>query len=71
MMKFKVGLAVGFGVGYVLGARAGRERYEEIAARFNELVERPEVQDIAAKGKAAFDFVAEAAKSRGNGSSGA
>lgn len=29
-MKGKVGLIVGLGAGYVLGARAGRERYEQI-----------------------------------------
>ena len=29
-IKCKILLAVGLGVGYVLGARAGRERYEEI-----------------------------------------
>lgn len=29
-MRGKVGLVVGIGVGYVLGARAGRQRYEQI-----------------------------------------
>ncbi len=29
-MKFRVGLVIGFGVGYYLGARAGRERYEQL-----------------------------------------
>ncbi|HEY5650907.1 MAG TPA: YtxH domain-containing protein [Acidimicrobiia bacterium] len=29
-MKFKSGLTIGIAVGYVLGARAGRERYEQI-----------------------------------------
>lgn len=29
-MKFKTGLTVGIVVGYVLGARAGRDRYEQI-----------------------------------------
>ena len=36
-MKFRVGLAIGFGVGYYLGARAGRERYEEIRDVLNDL----------------------------------
>ena len=31
MNAFKTGLVVGLGAGYVLGARAGRERYEQIA----------------------------------------
>ena len=29
-MRGKVGLVIGLGVGYVLGTRAGRERYEQI-----------------------------------------
>jgi hypothetical protein len=29
-MRFKLGLLTGFGAGYYLGARAGRERYEQI-----------------------------------------
>ena len=31
-MKFRTRLIVGLGAGYVLGARAGRERYEQILA---------------------------------------
>jgi hypothetical protein len=31
-MKGKILLVVGLGVGYVLGAKAGRERYEQIKA---------------------------------------
>jgi hypothetical protein len=29
-MRFRIGLVLGFGLGYYLGARAGRERYEQI-----------------------------------------
>jgi hypothetical protein len=29
-MKFRLGLAIGFGAGYYLGAKAGRERYEQL-----------------------------------------
>lgn len=29
-MRFRLGLVMGFGAGYVLGSRAGRERYEQI-----------------------------------------
>ncbi len=29
-MRFRLGLLVGFGSGYYLGSRAGRERYEQI-----------------------------------------
>lgn len=29
-MRFRLGVAVGFAAGYVLGTKAGRERYEQI-----------------------------------------
>ncbi len=29
-MKFRTGLGIGLGVGFVLGARAGRERYDQL-----------------------------------------
>ncbi|HEX4777845.1 MAG TPA: hypothetical protein VFW74_13795 [Acidimicrobiia bacterium] len=29
-MRFRMGVAVGFAAGYYLGARAGRERYEQM-----------------------------------------
>jgi hypothetical protein len=32
-MRFKLGLAIGFVAGFVVGARAGKERYEKLVAR--------------------------------------
>lgn len=29
-MRFRLGAALGFGVGYYVGARAGHERYEQL-----------------------------------------
>ncbi|HJP66641.1 MAG TPA: hypothetical protein VKA30_10100 [Actinomycetota bacterium] len=46
-MKFKTGLIVGFGAGYVLGARAGRERYEQLRRRWEEFTGSPTVQKAA------------------------
>lgn len=40
----KVLLLVGAGLGYVLGARAGRERYDQIADQANKLWTDPRVQ---------------------------
>lgn len=40
----KLLLLVGAGVGYVLGARAGRERYDQIADQANKLWSDPRVQ---------------------------
>jgi len=36
-------LAAGLGAGYVLGARAGREKYEQIAAAARRISDRPAV----------------------------
>lgn len=41
----KMMLLVGAGVGYVLGARAGRERYEQIAGKANQVWGDPRVQE--------------------------
>jgi hypothetical protein len=42
----KFGMAVGAAVGYVLGAKAGRERYEQIAASARQLMEKPQVKRV-------------------------
>jgi hypothetical protein len=39
-------LLAGLAAGYVLGARAGRERYERIAEAARRLAERPEVREL-------------------------
>ncbi len=44
-MLGKLTFLAGAGVGYVLGARAGRERYEQIMQQVSGVKERPEVQD--------------------------
>jgi hypothetical protein len=50
-MGFKTGLLVGFGVGYVLGTKAGRERYEELKASWEQFVGKPTVQTVVDTGK--------------------
>ncbi|MGY4644636.1 YtxH domain-containing protein [Cellulomonas sp. URHB0016] len=44
-MKGKVAFAVGAGVGYVLGARAGRGQFERIKSWANDAWHDPRVQD--------------------------
>lgn len=44
-MKGKIGLVVGLGVGYVLGSRAGRERYEQIKTQWLKVWNLDPVQD--------------------------
>jgi hypothetical protein len=50
-MRFRLGLVIGFGAGYVLGARAGRQRYEELRAYWNQLTGSPTVQRAAERTK--------------------
>lgn len=46
-MGFKSGFLVGLGAGYVMGARAGRERYEEIQQGWSRLTGAPQVRQAA------------------------
>ncbi|MEJ2861688.1 hypothetical protein [Actinomycetospora flava] len=43
---------LGAGVGYVLGARAGRERYEQIARAYRQVADHPSVQGAAGVARA-------------------
>ncbi|GAB3300585.1 hypothetical protein GCM10027451_02960 [Geodermatophilus aquaeductus] len=73
----KVTLGLGFGIGYVLGARAGKDRYQQIVQSAQGLLGRPEVQQTISKARDAapaplqsgIDKLTEAA-SGGQGSSG-
>ena len=42
----KLTLVTAFGAGYVLGAKAGTERYDQIVAKFRQLAGQPAVQDV-------------------------
>ena len=43
-MRGKILLVVGIGIGYVLGTRAGREKYDQIKATADKLWNDPRVQ---------------------------
>ncbi|HEY7283112.1 MAG TPA: YtxH domain-containing protein [Actinomycetota bacterium] len=43
-MSMRTGLVIGFGIGYVLGAKAGRQRYEQIQAWWGRVSGNPAVQ---------------------------
>jgi hypothetical protein len=45
-MRFKSGFLVGLGAGYVLGAKAGEERYQQIVEATGKLRENPGVQRL-------------------------
>jgi hypothetical protein len=49
----KLTLLAGVAIGYVLGTRAGRERYEQIKAGANRLAQNPKVQAAADQAKGA------------------
>jgi hypothetical protein len=46
-----LGMLVGAAAGYVLGTRAGRERYQQLVDQSREFLGRPQVQDAASKGR--------------------
>jgi hypothetical protein len=68
-----VWLTVGFAAGYVLGAKAGRERYEQIARASRSFLNTPEVAEAQAKVKQMAERGREAVRDKlhstsGNGS---
>ncbi|MER6507298.1 YtxH domain-containing protein [Nonomuraea sp. NPDC001636] len=46
-MRYRMTFAVGLAVGYVLGSRAGRERYEQIKRAAQRVADSPRVQEAA------------------------
>jgi hypothetical protein len=46
-MRIRPTVALAFGLGYMLGTRAGRESYDEITRQARLLWDRPEVQSVA------------------------
>ncbi|MBA3524888.1 MAG: hypothetical protein H0T85_10130 [Geodermatophilaceae bacterium] len=46
-MSFKVTLALGFAAGYVLGSKAGRQRYDQIMRTARKVKDNPSVQGAA------------------------
>jgi hypothetical protein len=45
-MKGKLGIAVGMAAGYVLGTRAGRERYQQLTASAKRFADQPSLQRL-------------------------
>ena len=54
-MRWKAGLVVGFAVGYVLGARAGRESYEWLMAKGRQMMHTQPVEEARAGMSATMD----------------
>jgi hypothetical protein len=51
----KLSFLVGFGAGYVLGAKAGRERYEQIVRAWAHAKDDPRLQSVAGMAQAQAD----------------
>jgi hypothetical protein len=45
-MKMRTGLIIGFGAGYVLGTKAGRQRYRQIYRAFRTVAENPPIKRV-------------------------
>lgn len=62
----KLTLLAAAGAGYVLGAKAGKERYAQIESKFREIAGMPAVQNATASVKETASGVAEQAKATAN-----
>ena len=50
-MRGRLGFLIGFGAGYVLGTKAGTERYEQLRRLYENLVTSPQFQEATGKAK--------------------
>jgi sugar/nucleoside kinase (ribokinase family) len=57
-MRYRLTFMGGLAVGYVLGARAGRERYEQMRKAAQQFAQNPTVQDAARNAADAAQAVA-------------
>jgi hypothetical protein len=63
-MGYRFPFLAGFAVGFIVGARAGRERYEQIKALASKAKDSPAVQQAAGAAQAQAASLARAAKDR-------
>jgi hypothetical protein len=60
----KLSFLAGFGAGYVLGARAGRDRYEQIRRAWENAKDDPRLQGVAGMAQARADAVLSSVRAR-------
>ncbi|GII75796.1 hypothetical protein Sru01_07780 [Sphaerisporangium rufum] len=63
-MRYKFTFVTGMAVGYVLGSRAGRERYEQIKRAAQRMTDSPMVQQAAGLAGAQASKAAEVTKTK-------
>jgi hypothetical protein len=61
-MRFRLGMMVGFGAGYYLGAKAGRERYEQLNTWMGKVKRSAAYEEATEKARAVVDLGVERAK---------
>jgi DNA-binding transcriptional MocR family regulator len=61
-MRYRIIFAAGLAVGFVLGARAGRERYEQLRRLARKAADSPAVQQAAAAAQAQAGHLARSAR---------
>lgn len=61
-MRGRLGLLIGFGAGYVLGAKAGTERYEQLQRLYDNLLSSPGFREASGRAREAVGSGFEQAK---------
>ncbi len=65
-MRGRLGVFIGFGAGYVLGAKAGRERYEQLRRLYDNVTASPAFRQATGLAKDAMGTGLEQAKDLAN-----
>jgi hypothetical protein len=52
-MRFRLGVLTGFGFGYYLGAKAGRERYEQMSRALHRVKRSDTLETVSERARAA------------------
>ena len=65
-MRFKFGLLVGGAVGYVLGTRAGEERYDQIRSQYQKLKRSEPAQQLSGEFQRVTDRAKETIEQKTN-----
>lgn len=63
-MKYRATFVIGAAVGYVLGSKAGRERYEQLKRAARKVADNPTVQEAAGTVRSRAGELADTARSR-------